>query len=108
MIHPFQVTWAELDGVVPDIFRTKHMTEAMTEAIRQQDYPVVIQSKLVTINVLCKIDRHYPPRDLIKLRERLEVVIQQLTPKKPFDEDALYLKLMHAVHSSQKAGMGEL
>ena len=45
---------------------------------------------------LCKVDRNYTPRDLSKLKDRIDFAVSHLTQKKPIDMEMLFNQLINA------------
>ena len=93
-----------MSEILPIEYKEKHMTEDM----RLKSWRIELSTgRRLVLKMLCKIGRDVPPRDIAKLKDRLVAALTYLTPGgKPVDMDALYLKLMHSVYSSQKKGMG--
>ena len=75
--------------MVPDAYRDKHMSDKM----REQSFPLFFHGRLCTVRILAKIERSVSPRDVAKLRERLDLAITYLTPTRPFDEMKTYNKM---------------
>ena len=90
-------------GVVPDEYHTKHMTDDM----RLREFPLFFNGRLCRCRMLLKIERSLSPRDISKLREKIDSAILYLTKERPIDEIKTYLQIMNAVHPSQKEGMGK-
>ena len=98
------MTWNDLRGVVPDVYKEKHMTDDM----RLKVFPLFLHGRLCSVRILAKMERSLSPRDVAKLRERLDSAITYITPTRPLDEMKTYLQVMNNIHPSQKVGMGKL
>ena len=97
-----QLTWNDIKGVVPDTYKDKHMTDSMREKL----FPLFLGGRLCTVRILAKLERSLSPRDVGKLREKLDMALNYLTATRPIDEKKVYTQIMHHIHPSQKEGMG--
>ena len=57
---------------------------------------------------LAKVEREYTPRDLEKLKDRLQGAVDYLSQRKPIDVQVVFTQVLNAVHESQKDGMGKV
>ena len=76
--------------------------------MRVREFRIDFNGNWKSVCILAKVDRDYTPRDLDKLKDRLQGAVEYLTQRKPFDVQVVFTQILNAVHESQKDGMGKL
>ena len=90
--------------MVPLEYKINHLTTDM----RVKEFRINLAGTWRTVGFLAKVEREYTPRDLEKLKDRLQRAVDYLSQRKPIDVQVVFTQVLNAVHESQKDGMGKV
>ena len=98
------MTWNDISYLCPVEYKLRHFNSEMQE----KSYRMQIGDEWRTFRFICKVDRDFAPRELSKLKDRIDLAVSYLCERRPLDLEVVFTQLINNVYPSQKVGMGKL